>query len=188
MPEPQFHVVSLEREGRQRKQGTEVFPERVNEKKKWRTMIMTKHAGQEPPVPEEDLKRFFKKDVFCNYVGIELKEVFDGRAKAELEIREEHLNGIRIVHGGVIYTLADLAFAAAANSKGRVAVAANASVSFLKSPKGHRLIAEAWEVSSSRTLASYTVHVSDETGELLAVVQGLAYRRPEKIVEVFDRA
>jgi len=149
---------------------------------------VTKHAGHEPPVPEESLKRFFKKDIFCNYIGIELKEVFDGRARAELEIREEHLNGIRIVHGGAIYTLADLAFAAAANSKGRVAVAANASITFLKSPRGRRLTAEAWEVSSSRTLASYTVHVTDDTGELLAVVQGLAYRRPEKIVDVFDHA
>ncbi|NPU85391.1 MAG: PaaI family thioesterase [Syntrophaceae bacterium] len=148
---------------------------------------MTKHAGQEPPVREEDLKRYFRRDIFANYVGIELVEAFDGRAKAVLEVRDEHLNGLRMVHGGVVFTLADLAFAAAANSKGRVAVAANASVSFLKSPKGRLLTAEAWEISSSRTLAAYTVHVKDETGELLAVVQGLAYRRPEKVAEVFEK-
>jgi acyl-CoA thioesterase len=147
---------------------------------------VTKHAGHEPPVPEENLKRYFRKDVFARYVGIELTEAFDGRAKAVLSIREDLLNGLQMVHGGAIFTLADLAFAAAANSKGRVAVAANASVSFLKSSKGRRLTAEAWEVSSSRTLASYTVHVSDETGALLAVFQGLAYRRPEKTVDVFE--
>ncbi|HOI74155.1 MAG TPA: PaaI family thioesterase [Syntrophales bacterium] len=148
---------------------------------------MTKHAVPEPPVSEESLKRFFRRDVFCNFVGIDLIEVFDGRAKAVLSIRDEHLNGIGIVHGGVIYTLADLAFAAAANSRGRVAVAVNASVTFLKSPRGRCLTAEAWEISSSRTLASYTVHVTDDTGELLAVVQGLAHRRPEKVTEVLDR-
>jgi acyl-CoA thioesterase len=149
--------------------------------------IVTKQASHEPPVPEEDLKRYFRKDTFARYVGIELMEVFNGRAKAVLEIREEHLNGLGMVHGGAVFTLADLACAAAANSKGRVAVAANASVSFLKSPKGRILTALAWEVSSSRALASYTVHVSDETGELLAVFQGLAYRRPEKTAEVFER-
>lgn len=148
---------------------------------------MTRHATPEQPVSEESLKRFFKRDVFCNFVGIDLVEVFDGRAKAVLLIRDEHLNGIGIVHGGVIYTLADLAFAAAANSRGRVSVAANASVTFLRSPKGRHLTAEAWEISSSRTLASYTVHVTDETGELLAVVQGLAHRRPESVAEVLDQ-
>lgn len=147
---------------------------------------MTKHAGHEPPVPEETLKRIFQKDTFCNHMGMELKEVFDGRAKAVLELREEHLNGIRTVHGGVVYSLADLALAAAAVSRGHVAVTANTSATFLKSPRGRHLTAEAWEISSSRTLASYTVHVTDETGELLAVIQGMVSRRPEKIVDVLE--
>lgn len=144
------------------------------------------HASHEPPVPEETLKRIFQKDTFCNHMGMELKEVFDGRAKAVLELREEHLNGIRTVHGGVVYSLADLALAAAAVSRGRVAVTANTSATFLKSPRGRYLTAEAWEISSSRTLASYTVHVTDETGELLAVIQGMVARRPEKIVDVLE--
>jgi acyl-CoA thioesterase len=75
----------------------------------------------------ETLKRYFKRDLFAHHVGIELIEAHNGYAKASLAIKEHHLNGVGRVHGGVIFTLADLAFAAASNSQGRVAVAISAS-------------------------------------------------------------
>ena len=61
----------------------------------------------------EDIKRFIKKDKFCMFIGIELTEVSEGHAKAKMDIKEHHLNGVGIVQGGAIFTLADLAFAAA---------------------------------------------------------------------------
>ncbi|RLD69552.1 MAG: phenylacetic acid degradation protein, partial [Bacteroidetes bacterium] len=51
----------------------------------------------------ENIRKFFKKDRFAEYVGIELVEVSEGRAKVRLKIRQEHLNGVDLVHGGAIF-------------------------------------------------------------------------------------
>jgi acyl-CoA thioesterase len=127
----------------------------------------------------ETLKRYFKRDLFARHVGIELISAHNGYAKASLAIKEHHLNGVKRVHGGVIFTLADLAFAAASNSQGRVAVAINASIQFLRAPKGSVLFAEAREISCDHKLASYEITVTDETGEVIAAFQGMVYRKKE---------
>jgi len=135
----------------------------------------------------ETLKRYFKRDLFAHHVGIELIEAHNGYAKASLAIKEHHLNGVGRVHGGVIFTLADLAFAAASNSQGRVAVAISASIQFLRAPKGDRLFAEAREISCDHKLASYEITVTDETGEIISVFQGMVYRKKET-TDYFEKA
>lgn len=127
----------------------------------------------------EMLKRYLKRDLFAQHVGIELIGAHNGYAKTFLVIKEHHLNGVKRVHGGVIFTLADLAFAAASNSQGRVAVAINASIQFLRAPKGNVLFAEAREISCDHKLASYEITVTDETGEIISVFQGMVYRKKE---------
>ena len=92
-----------------------------------------------------------------------------------------HLNGYGTVQGGAIFTLADFAFAAASNSHGTVAVAINVSITFMKAAKTGTLWAEAREISRNFKLGSYTVEVKDDQGELVALFQGLAYRKSEKI-------
>jgi acyl-CoA thioesterase len=128
-----------------------------------------------------DLMRYFKKDKFAQFIGIELLDVREGWAKAVLEIKDHHLNGLKSVHGGVIYSLADLAFAAAANSTGRVAVAINNTISYVKAPQGTVIYAEAREVSQNHKLATYAVNVTDAQGEIIAVFQGMVYRKSHKI-------
>jgi acyl-CoA thioesterase len=86
-----------------------------------------------------------------------------------------------MVHGGVIFTLADFAFAAAVNSHDRIAVAVTSSISYLRPSSGKKLIAEAAEVNRSRTLAHCAVQVSDDTGKLIAVFQGTAYIKNDPI-------
>ena len=81
----------------------------------------------------EDLKRYFKKDNFIMNAGIELLEVSPGYAKAKMNIEEKHLNALKTVQGGAIFTLADLAFAAALNAYGNDAVVISANISFVKS-------------------------------------------------------
>ena len=75
---------------------------------------------------------FFKNDRFAKHSGIELLEIGAGRAKARMTITDAHLNGVSLVHGGAIFTLADLVFAAASNSHGTIAVGVNASIAYLK--------------------------------------------------------
>lgn len=117
------------------------------------------------------------KDAFARLVGIEIVELSPGHAKVKMVIREEHLNGLGVVHGGAIFTLADLGFAAACNSHGFDAVAVNVSVSYLKAAKGGALYAEAKEVSPHGKLGACTVRVTDDAGDLVALFQGLSYRK-----------
>jgi len=127
------------------------------------------------------MKKFFEKDKFANHVGIELLEASEGCAKARMEITDQHLNALGIVHGAAIFALADLVFAMASNSHGHVAVAINASISFLKAASQGTLFAEATEVSRNSKLASYTIRVTDEGDGLIALFQGMVYRKKNKI-------
>jgi acyl-CoA thioesterase len=131
-------------------------------------------------ISPEAIKAFFSKDLFAAFVGIELTDAGDGRATARLKIRDHHRNGLGLVHGGAIFTLADLAFAAAVNSHGRIAVAINCSISYLKAAEGDVLVAEAQEVSCGPKIAVYTIRVTDGAGELIALFEGMAYRKKER--------
>ena len=93
-----------------------------------------------------------------------------------MTIRPEHLNGVGVVHGGAIFALADAAFAAASNSEGRVAVAININISYLRGAKEGVLTARATEVNPDKRIGSYRVDVTDEEGQAVAVFQGLVYR------------
>jgi len=132
-------------------------------------------------VDKEALKRYFEKDRFAKYVGIELIEISAGRATAVLKIKEYHLNAVDMIHGGVLFALADLAFAAASNSHGKIAVAVNNSISYIKAAEGDVLYAEAREISKDRKLATYSVEIKDKTEKTVALMHGLAYRKKEKI-------
>ncbi len=132
-------------------------------------------------VDTEVLKRYFEKDRFARYVGIELIDIAPGRATVSLKIQECHLNAVDMVHGGVLFALADFAFAAASNSHGTIAVAVNNSISYIKAAEGDILYAEAREISKDRKLASYSVEIRDKTEKTVALLHGLAYRKKEKI-------
>ncbi|NPE29934.1 PaaI family thioesterase [Methanococcoides sp. SA1] len=125
----------------------------------------------------EKIKEFFKMDKFAEYIDVELLEISEGYAKAKMDIQEHHLNGVGMVQGGAIFTLADFAFAAASNSHGTVAVAINANISFVTSTTSGTLYAQARENSKNPKIATYTVDITDEEGNAIAIFQGMAYRK-----------
>jgi acyl-CoA thioesterase len=125
----------------------------------------------------ENLKRFFKKDNFAANSGIELLEVSPGYAKARMDIGEKHLNALKTVQGGALFTLADLAFAAALNAHGSTAVVINANISFVKAATKGTLTAEAKETSISPKIATYNVDVTDDNGDIVAIYQGMGYMK-----------
>jgi acyl-CoA thioesterase len=140
---------------------------------------------QTPSAPQadgmENVHSYFKNDRFAALANIELLAVSPGQARAKMTLHPHHLNGYNTVQGGAIFTLADFAFAAASNSHGNVAVAINVSISFMKAARAGTLWAEAKEVSKNFKLGSYTVEVKDDAGELVALFQGMVYRKSEKI-------
>jgi acyl-CoA thioesterase len=129
----------------------------------------------------ESVRRYFKGDKFAERANIELLSVAPGQARAKMTLHGHHLNGYGTVQGGAIFTLADFAFAAASNSHGTVAVAINVSITFMKAGREGTLWAEAREISRNYKLGSYTVEVKDDAGEMVALFQGMVYRKSEKI-------
>ena len=138
-------------------------------------------SAAHPSDASGSVQRFFKNDRFAERANIELLSVSPGQARAKMILHPHHLNGYGTVQGGAIFTLADFAFAAASISHGTVAVAINVSITFMKAGTTGALWAEARELSRNFKLASYTVGVKDDAGELVALFQGLVYRKSEKI-------
>ncbi len=131
----------------------------------------------------QKIRDFFKNDRFAEHSGIKLIDVSPGYAKACMDIKEFHLNGADMVHGGAIFTLADLAFAVASNSHGTIAVAINASIWYVKASTEGTLFAEAKEVSINPKLATYNIDVTNEAGDTIATFQGMVYRKKQTIGE-----
>jgi len=122
------------------------------------------------------------QDPFARYLGIELLALDEGYSKATMVVAEHMLNLHGIPHGGVIFSLADAAFAAASNSHGQVAVALNVSINYLAAvPAGTRLYAEASEESLGRRIALYRMSVTAEDGTLVALCHGTVYRKNQPI-------
>lgn len=120
---------------------------------------------------------FAQKDAFAQHCGVELIEAGVGTAKAKLCLRPVHHNGMGITHGGALFILADFTFGAAANSHGYDAVTINTHMSFLKSTTEGTLYAEATETNLRGRIGSYHVKITDEQGQIIAIFEGLAYRK-----------
>jgi acyl-CoA thioesterase len=127
----------------------------------------------------ESIRRQFDNDHFAATSGVRLVELRPGFARAVLAVEEKHLNGVGIVQGGAIFTLADFAFGVASNTAGKVAVAISTNLSFLKATRSGTLYAEASEISRSRRISTCTVRVTDDAADLVALFQGTAYIKNE---------
>lgn len=122
-----------------------------------------------------------EKDAFARYLGIKLIEMKPGYASATMEVTPELLNGAGLTHGSAVFALADIVFAAASNAHGPEALALNVNISFLKATtKGAILNAFAREESLTRKTGAYRLEVRDDSGDLVAIAEGIAYRRGNK--------
>lgn len=121
---------------------------------------------------------FFKNDRFATEAGIELSLVEPGHAIARITIETRHLNAGEVAQGGVLFTLADLAIAAAANANGRLAFSIQSDIRFLESARtGDTLTAEAKEVLLHKTVCHYHVDIYNQDHRLVAVSDGICYRK-----------
>lgn len=123
------------------------------------------------------LEKLNTTDRFANSIGARLTEIREGYSRAELTVEEHHLNGGGVCQGGVMYTLADLAFAAVSNSHGLLTLGINNSITFVKSGMlGDTIVAECTEQVNHHKLPYCDIKVTNQNGELLAIMTGLAYR------------
>jgi len=120
-----------------------------------------------------------QNDAFARFLGAEVSIVAPGHSRVSLTITEQMTNFHGITHGGVVFALGDMAFAAAGNSRGQVAVALNVNICFLNPSKvGDRLVAEATEINLGGRTGLYEITVVEEnTNTLIARSQDLVYRK-----------
>jgi len=112
-------------------------------------------------------------------MGMVLLACEPGRAVMRMEVKELHLNGHKICHGGFIFTLADSTFAFACNSYNRNAVAAGCSIEFLRPGKlGDVLTCEGLEQSLSGRHGIYDMKVTNQNGEVVAMFRGKSAQIP----------
>ena len=128
----------------------------------------------------EKYKEFFKSDRFAMNAGVELLEVKLGFAKARMLVTNEHLNAGGVCQGGALFTLADLAFAAVANSHDQLTLSINANITFIRSVKEGYVYAEAVEVFNHHRIPFIEVRLVDEAGELIGVMTSSGYRKEAK--------
>ncbi|MFH1625278.1 MAG: hotdog fold thioesterase [Pseudomonadota bacterium] len=130
----------------------------------------------------EVLSSKVKDDPYAKFLGIELIEIGEGYSKLRMQLESHLYNFIGTAHGGAIFSLADHAFAAASNSHGTLAVALNMNITFISAPpEGSVLVAEAKEASLTPRTALYRIDVSTEDNQLIALCQGIVYRKRDSL-------
>lgn len=125
---------------------------------------------------DKNLINRFKTDPFANLLNIELCKCEEGYAETRLTVTEEMLNFHGFANGGLIFSLADYAFAVASNSHGQTAVGLSVNMSYLAPAKlGDELICVAKEVKRTRKIAIYDLNVSERSQGLIATMEGMVY-------------
>jgi acyl-CoA thioesterase len=124
------------------------------------------------------VNHMYSRDVFSQWLGIKVIEQGEGFIKLEMKIRAEMLNGFNILHGGIIYSLADSALAFASNASGKHAVSIESSISHFKTVQtGEILIAHASTIKEGRSISVFHVSVRKDNNELVADFKGTVYRK-----------
>jgi len=115
-------------------------------------------------------------DHFTRWLGLQIDAHGDGMCQLHFTVRQEMLNGFGTIHGGVLFAAADSAFAFACNSHGKLNVALDASINFVRPAKqGEILSVKAVKLHRGNKTGFYDVMITDSAGELIATFHGTAY-------------
>lgn len=119
----------------------------------------------------------FVKDAFSKWLGIEIIEISKGYSQLKMTVTEKMLNGFKIAHGGITYSLADSALAFASNAYGNKCISIETSISHTDSVNlGDILIATTEELSLTNKTGLYLVTISNQNNKEIAYFKGTVYR------------
>lgn len=117
-------------------------------------------------------------------LGMKIDSIAPGCATISMTVRDDMVNGHDLCHGGMIFSLADSAFAFACNTHNQVAVAAGCSIDFIRPAKrGDTLQAKATMVHQGARNGLYDVTVSNQNGEVVAEFRGRSARLERSLIE-----
>lgn len=126
--------------------------------------------------PQQVLETMLKQDSFSKWMGLEVDEIGPGYCKLHYRLRDDMLNGFSSIHGGILFSAADSAFAFACNSQGILTVALDVSVNFVRPAKsGDMLFVEAKEIYRGNKTGLYDVITKNEKEETIAFFKGTSY-------------
>lgn len=128
------------------------------------------------------VKEYVEREPYVKLLGIKLIKLGEGYSEVEMKASGDFENIFSITHGGAIFSLADVAFGSAANSYGRVAVAINININYLRPARtGDTLRAVAKEISRGKNVATYEIVVSNDKGKSIATSQATAFLKDKEI-------
>jgi len=140
-------------------------------------------------MPEKDrlakrvVEKMMQDDLFSQWLQIEIIEIKEGYSKIKMELRNEMINGFQVIHGGIIFALADSAFAFACNNRNNLSMALDCSMSFNKASKpGDTLTAEAKEIHNGRSTGLYVITITNQSDDHVALFKGTCFRTGKTLV------
>lgn len=145
-------------------------------------------------ITEEEIHRKYHREIFtyleqepyAQSLGIQLLEIGEGTATAEVVVKDQMLNSHGTMHGAVIFALADYVFAAACNSYGKTSVGLSTTVNFMAPGiKGSTVRAVATEEKRNNRTSWYKIRVESD-GELIATMEALAYRKNQYFISISE--
>lgn len=131
----------------------------------------------------EVAKYMLKEDLFSQWLGIEIIEIKTGYSKLKMIVRDEMMNGLGVVHGGIAFSLADTSFAFACNNRNNLSVALDTSINFIKPVQVNDvLIAEAIEMHNGKSTGLYHITITNQNNHIVALFKGTCFRTNKKLV------
>jgi acyl-CoA thioesterase len=124
----------------------------------------------------EEAKKYFEGDKFATLNGMVLDELDESHSLCSLALEDRHKNANGGIMGGVMFTLADFAFAAIVNNIHLPTVAQQVSINYLSAPKGKKLFAIANILKNGKTTIVANVNVYDDTGRAVALFTGTGFK------------
>lgn len=117
------------------------------------------------------------------HYGMRLLSIDEGTAVVSMTVREDMQNALGICHGGIVFSLADVAFAYACNSRNRRTVALACTINFVAAPPlDEVLTACAREVAATGKTGIYDIAVTDRKGAVIAQFRGTSYSIGQPVV------
>ncbi|RQP14236.1 MAG: hotdog fold thioesterase [Chryseobacterium sp.] len=135
--------------------------------------------------PLETAQYMLDQDYFSQWMGIKLIDVREQYCLIEMPVRKEMINGLKTLHGGVTFAMADSALAFSSNNTGDAAVALNCIINYTKAGReGDVFRAESKLVSDTRKLGVYDIIITNQNGETVAGFRGTVYKLGKKVTEL----
>ncbi|MBA5246698.1 hotdog fold thioesterase [Marnyiella aurantia] len=135
--------------------------------------------------PLETAQYMLNQDEFSKWMGIKLVEVREKYCLLEMPVKAEMINGLKTVHGGITFSLADSALAFSSNNTNEASVALNCVINFTKAVRmGDILTAESILISDTRKTGIYDISIKNQDQVLVASFRGTVYKIEKKVTDL----